>query len=628
MWCRECDAAGKVTRMPLREIFDIVRSFDVISFDVFDTLLLRPYMRPTDLFWKIEVDEGAKGFAAARLLAERRANAKARAKGLAEATFDEIYAEIPEWREIQPKELAAEEKCLTANPEMVEIYNATKGAGKKVVITSDMYLPEAFLQGVLRKSGIDGWDGFYLSNRQQAQKRTGTLYERLLADQKVAAEKVLHVGDNMLSDVDQANKAGIVAYGYQKVCDKFLDECPFVRTFLGRRPSLDKRLLVGAMAMGWHLFKCEHGNWSYWNRIGYLFAGTLGYLYMKFVGEDARRRGVKHLMFVARDGYVLQKIFKELYPDFRTDYFYASRAQALLAIQYFGRTKIGAEVRRRYCLAYLSKYSGMSLSAEEEERYVGDGILPPRAKELYDGISAEMMDEARRYLSGFGIDKGDTAIVDGNSTHMTMQRFVDAVVGYDVFAYYLFTNLPGENSASLCCSDWDMRYLKFSEFLFGAPTPPLETMKDGVPTFKKDISFFESFKMELCPEIEAGAVACARCLNAAGLNYGHGLWLDWNEAFMDDHSAEDEEMFSLARDSIAIGHESGYVPVLSKWPAPKVIRILGRTLVRVDSCRKGINHYRVVKIAGRIPVCRMKMSTAYGILSFLRKLRKKGGRMG
>ena len=606
-------------------IVDIVRSFDVISFDVFDTLLLRPYMRPTDLFWKIEVDEGAKGFAAARMLAERRANAKARAKGLAEATFDEIYAEIPEWREIQPKELAAEEKCLTANPEMVEIYNATKGAGKKVVITSDMYLPEAFLQGVLRKSGIDGWDGFYLSNRQQAQKRTGTLYERLLADQKVAAEKVLHVGDNMLSDVDQANKAGIVAYGYQKVCDKFLDECPFVRTFLGRRPSLDKRLLVGAIAMGWHLFKCEHGSWSYWNRIGYLFAGPLGYLYMKFVGEDAKRRGVKHLMFVARDGYVLQKIFKEMYPDFRTDYFYASRAQALLAIRYFGRTKPGIETRRRYCLAYLNKHGGMALSAEEEERYIRDGTLPQRAKKYYDGISAEMMDESRRYLSGFGIDKDDTAIVDGNSTHMTMQRFVEAVIGGDVFAYYLFTNLPGKNSASLCCSDWDMRYLKFSEFLFGAPTPPLETLKDGVPTFKRDISFFESFKMERSSEIEAGAVACARSLKAAGLSYGHDLWLDWNEAFMDGHSVEDEEMFSLARDSIAIGHESEYVPVLSKWPAPKVVRILGRTLVRVDSHRKGIDCYRVVKIIGRIPVCRMKMSTANRISIFLRRLRKKIG---
>ena len=45
----------------------------VISFDIFDTLLLRPYINPTDLFLHLEKLEGIDGFYTARLLAEKQA---------------------------------------------------------------------------------------------------------------------------------------------------------------------------------------------------------------------------------------------------------------------------------------------------------------------------------------------------------------------------------------------------------------------------------------------------------------------------------------------------------------------------------------------------------------------------
>ena len=572
------------------------------------TSLLRPYLIPTDLFWKLETVEKALGFTNDRIQAERRANAKARAQGRAEATFDEIYAEMPKWKSIQAKELSAEKGCLVANPEMVNVYNAAKSAGKKVVISSDMYLPEEFLKEVLRNNGIDGWDGFYLSNACQAQKRTGTLYDVMLADLGVAASQVLHIGDNNQADVAQA-----------KVCDKFLDECPFVREFLGRKPDLDKRLLVGALATGWHLFKREHKDCTYWNRIGYLFAGVLGYLYMRMVGDDAKERGIKHLMFVARDGYILQKIYNALYPGFRTDYFYASREQALLASQYFGRTELGTRVRREYCQNYLEKNCGVGFRDEETERYLAQGILPCDAQRAFDDASARARNEAYVYFKQFKIDTNTTAIVDGNSTHQTMQHFVGDIVGGDIFAYYLFTNLPAENSESLCCTDWDMRYLKFSEFLFGAPTPPLATVKDGKPVFKENMPFFEKFKVSVSDEICDGAVACAKMLDHANVALTHDIWLDWNDAFLDNRAPADDEMFSLARDSIAIGHDSGFAEVLSNWTAPKYLRFFGRTLLRIDACRRGVEAYRRFTLFGRIKLFEISLKTIRSVRSVFRR---------
>lgn len=40
----------------LNEAKSEVLKYDVISFDIFDTLLLRPFIKPTDLFWYIETN--------------------------------------------------------------------------------------------------------------------------------------------------------------------------------------------------------------------------------------------------------------------------------------------------------------------------------------------------------------------------------------------------------------------------------------------------------------------------------------------------------------------------------------------------------------------------------------------
>ena len=49
----------------------------VVSFDIFDTLVFRIYRKPTDLFLHLERASGRKGFANARIKAERIAREEA-----------------------------------------------------------------------------------------------------------------------------------------------------------------------------------------------------------------------------------------------------------------------------------------------------------------------------------------------------------------------------------------------------------------------------------------------------------------------------------------------------------------------------------------------------------------------
>ena len=55
----------------INSLKQMILKHDVISFDIFDTLLLRPYVKPTDLFEHLEKLENLSGFANARIKAEK-----------------------------------------------------------------------------------------------------------------------------------------------------------------------------------------------------------------------------------------------------------------------------------------------------------------------------------------------------------------------------------------------------------------------------------------------------------------------------------------------------------------------------------------------------------------------------
>jgi len=103
----------------------------VVSFDIFDTLLLRPYIKPTDVFVHMERALERPGFATERVDAERRT--RIRHRELEDITLDMIYDEIDdEYRDMKQRELDWEEMVLRANPEMKAVYDYAKARGAKV----------------------------------------------------------------------------------------------------------------------------------------------------------------------------------------------------------------------------------------------------------------------------------------------------------------------------------------------------------------------------------------------------------------------------------------------------------------------------------------------------------------
>ncbi len=104
-----------------------VKDADIISFDVFDTLILRPgFSLPSDLFKTLYPETGS--FTNMRISAEHKAREYGKQRGTEDITIDEIYSFLPGYD--KNMEIKAELSACKANPELLDFYNSIKKGQK------------------------------------------------------------------------------------------------------------------------------------------------------------------------------------------------------------------------------------------------------------------------------------------------------------------------------------------------------------------------------------------------------------------------------------------------------------------------------------------------------------------
>ena len=145
-----------------------LNKYDVISFDIFDTLILRPFDQPATLFYLLEAKLDCS-YAAVRVAAEREARELARERtGSTEVTIEEICACVARRTGLDAArcvqmEFEAEMAMCFANPYMKKVFDALKEQGKEIIIVSDMYLPRDMMVRLLEKCGYTGMKKVYVS---------------------------------------------------------------------------------------------------------------------------------------------------------------------------------------------------------------------------------------------------------------------------------------------------------------------------------------------------------------------------------------------------------------------------------------------------------------------------------
>jgi len=411
-----CTVADPVPIRAMEELKARICSdaIDTVSFDVFDTLVVRPFFQPTDLFYLLN-DAFAKltSLNSYLLFSDIRVNAESECRKAIRAehpewedvTLDEIYVQIARDYPIAPERLdqlremeqALEIRFCTARGMGKQLADLARFCKKRVIICSDMYLPRETVEAILQKNAIS-YDTLYLSSELRVGKWTCRLFGHVQKSLGLPAERFLHIGDNLESDVKNPRKMGWNAAHLPRAMDQFRNLYPqyhggtLYDGLVGRhgqiRDGMNAELgFVGyrsALALAvnrlfddpFALFARDSDFDANPYRIGYFALGHYLFAVTDWLAQKAKREGRRKIHFVARDGYLPMEAYRILrrydaaLPE--ENYLYISR-KALALTDVYNPVDL---------FSFWSKFPPANYSVERFDRilapYYKDGVRSAR----------------------------------------------------------------------------------------------------------------------------------------------------------------------------------------------------------------------------------------------------------
>lgn len=338
MFSETFEGAVEVSNARVTNFCASIDAADVVSFDVFDTLLQRSVMNPADVFLMTPFRKALPGSQIAErisqsLYAEMRRSVERSHRvqrdkelkldlSLSEEIFTkDIFKDLAEKigsGADQPtcaqaeSMLALEEKCeldvLSATRLGKTLFDYAKSKGKRIIVISDFCHSQDFVNRALKNSGYDGFE-IFVSSAHGKKKHSGSLFRLVESALKLDTSKCLHIGDNAHGDKAMAAEAGWKSLQISLPKNQFaallkqrdlpvasMHKSVALRThhamFVNRyisgdmKPSLIK-----------HTQPIVEGH----EQLGYLALGPIVLAFARWIIEDAVAKGIKQIAFFARD---------------------------------------------------------------------------------------------------------------------------------------------------------------------------------------------------------------------------------------------------------------------------------------------------------------------------------------
>lgn len=349
----------------------ILKSKDkYISFDIFDTLIKRPFLDPTDLFDLIdrEFEQFVPSSLKFRKIRTESENIARRRYGSTnpdwqDITIYEIYQVMSEVYHISKditdklleREKALELEFCSVRNSGRELYEAALISGKQIVIISDMYLDKETIAKILDKNGYREYSYLYVSSESRLTKYSGSLYKHVCRELKIdQSTHVYHIGDTWQNDYINSQKNGFEPILIPKAREIFENKIQGVTTnhcaTIGINSNgniVDKVKQYQSIGLGcmyavvcnkyfdnpYRSFNSESDLNADPYFIGFYTLGMHLVGLSKWITEECRIRGLETIHFLARDGYMPMKAYEILNTADgnapKANYMYASRKSVM-----------------------------------------------------------------------------------------------------------------------------------------------------------------------------------------------------------------------------------------------------------------------------------------------------------
>lgn len=297
-----------------------IDSHEIISFDCFDTLIMRKVHDPSDVFrllqFKAKKLYGIKGD-----IAGERQRAASFCSGIVEPDLDELYHamqcfSVEEKCILKKLEIQIETSICVPRKRMVNLFQYAINHGKKVYIVSDTYFSSNDFYELLKIVGVPNIekDHILLSSELKKTKRSGDIWSEL--KKRAGNNSILHIGDNLYTDIEVPRQFGIDTFYIMNSRDML--EHSSVSSIAARVIDISDSVIVGLLLARFFndpFALCATKGKLHFSRakdFGYaVFAPALTrfllWLYRSSVAGKYDR-----LLFFARDGYFLTRDFEYL----------------------------------------------------------------------------------------------------------------------------------------------------------------------------------------------------------------------------------------------------------------------------------------------------------------------------
>ena len=420
-------------------IWNKIKNYEVISFDLFDTLIKRNAAHPGDIFDIVQerflkkYGGGICAFREKRVKAERTAREKKPGKEVSlRQIYDQLETDDDKKQELGMMEIHTEIDFCEPAYMLRELFYKCISSGKRTVITSDMYLPQVVIEQMLERCGYRGYYKLYLSSGIGFQKSTGRLYDYLLKDLGIGAKNLVHIGDAKKTDHFIAWQKGIrtVYVRRELVNTIFLDRNDIFHTGHCLFPYINNVCLR-------YIHESQVFRWGY-ETLGPLLAG-----FTIWVHEQLQRHTADKVFFLARDMYLFRQVYQTLYGS-KVTYLEVSR-RSLREAYILKKGDFSAVVdtlsRKTYSMDYILKAVG--LCGDSIERLCrSEGItfskdddfetfcLHPGYRRINEILLAALKEKENNtisYLNQMGVTGGGRKVIVDIGWHGTIQNMLEEI---------------------------------------------------------------------------------------------------------------------------------------------------------------------------------------------------------
>lgn len=451
------------------EIKREIDKHDIITFDIFDTLLARKASDPADVF---DMMQGDYTRITGRQDSFREARQRATDLCNDYPGIEEIYAALGKSLGLDEdccngllhEEVTIEKKVLYPRTDVVNLYKYAVNAGKKVYLISDMYLGKGVLSDLINKCTdiVVSEDDIIVSCDRKAEKADGRLWNSFI-NMVGCKSSVLHIGDNPVSDENIPMLHGINCIRINSG-EKMLDYSCF-KNIKPKPVSLNERIMLG-------LFVYKRFNSPFISGIedklrfnaselGYCVFGPIIYSFMNWMLQTTENINNRRIVFLARDGYFLHMDYEYMAEQLKRfdinvpDSKYLPISRRIVLIAALPDEQAWKEFIEIPFAGTFSEYMRSRFNVEVDDRSksinnkhipIIEEYLVPYKKEIEEELSKEKKNYIS-YLKKEGLMESETRdVLIDLGCQGTNQYFLQKITKKRYIGRFLYANLGEDNN--------------------------------------------------------------------------------------------------------------------------------------------------------------------------------------